>query len=149
MIRSLVVILVVLWTSSVGAVGVDSLVLNDPILEEKAQSIMKGLRCLVCQNQSIVDSDAPLAADLRQIVRERVALGEDEPAVQAYMVERYGDWVLLRPPVKRATYLLWFAPVAVLAMAVLLILAVRRAGPKDGLTPSEQQEADKLLQDGL
>ncbi|MEM9878758.1 MAG: cytochrome c-type biogenesis protein [Pseudomonadota bacterium] len=147
--RAILVTIVALWAQTALAVGVDSVVLDDPALEARAQTIMQELRCLVCQNQAIVDSNAPLAADLRQIVRERVALGEDAPAIKAYLVERYGDWVLLRPPVKRTTYLLWFAPIAVFLAAVAIVVVMRRNRPVLELTPSDVREADKLIEDGL
>lgn len=147
--RALIIALTLLFAAPAYAVGVDSVVLEDPLKEAEAQEIMGQLRCLVCQNQSIVDSDAPLAADLRQIVRERVALGDDGTAVKGFLVERYGDWVLLSPPVKKSTYLLWFAPVAVLLFAVcVIVLARRSSGPTD-LSDGEKAAADTLLKDGL
>lgn len=147
--RIFALVLFCLWAVPVMAVGVDSQVLEDPAEEAKAQDIMAQLRCLVCQNQSIVDSDAPLAADLRQIVRERVALGEQAEAVKRYLVERYGDWVLLNPPVKRTTWLLWFSPLGVFALAVVIIIAARRSKQAAALSDAELTAADKLLKDGL
>lgn len=105
------------------AVGVDEAPLEDPALEAEARAIMAGIRCLVCQNQSIEDSNADLAQDLRRIVRERLAAGDGRAEVEAYLVARYGDWILMRPPVNRYTALLWALPL------LLLIgggLAVRR-----------------------
>lgn len=101
--------------------------LADPAEERRAREISKELRCLVCQNQSIEDSNAELARDLRQIVREQVAEGRSRNQILAFMVERYGDWVLMRPPVKSTTYLLWAAPALVLlAGAVIVIAFIRR-----------------------
>jgi cytochrome c-type biogenesis protein CcmH len=105
---------------SAHAVGVDADQLADPVLETKARTIMKDLRCLVCQNQSIEDSNADLARDLRALVRQRVAAGEDEAEVKAYLVQRYGDWVLLTPPVKPDTWILWAAPAFLLGIGGLV-----------------------------
>lgn len=88
--------------------------LDDPVLEQRARDLSKRLRCLVCQNQSIDESDAELARDLRKIVRERLVAGDTDAEVIAYMVDRYGDWVLMKPPVKPKTYILWFGPAAIL-----------------------------------
>lgn len=85
-------------------------ILDDPVLEERAREISKGLRCLVCQNQSIDDSDAGLAKDLRVLVRERLVAGDDNDQVINYVVSRYGDFVLLKPPFKLATLVLWVGP---------------------------------------
>ena len=84
--------------------------LSDPALEAQAQQISKGLRCLVCQNQSIEDSDADLAKDLRRIVRERLEAGDDEAAIHDYVVERYGEFILLKPRLTAGTALLWASP---------------------------------------
>lgn len=149
MVRALFIVAALLLSAPAQAVGVDAVVLENPVQEEKAQQIMAQLRCLVCQNQSIVDSDAPLAADLRQIVRERVALGEDGAAVKGYLVDRYGDWVLLSPPIKGSTYLLWFAPIAVLLFAIGVIILARRTSSAGDLTQTQRAAADALLKDGL
>ena len=84
--------------------------LADPALEARARAIAAELRCLVCQNQSIDDSDAPLAKDLRLLLRERLSAGASDAEAKAYIVSRYGDFVLLRPPLKPQTLLLWGAP---------------------------------------
>lgn len=150
MTRVLLIITALLYLGQpVQAVGVDSKVLEDPVREAEAQSIMAQLRCLVCQNQSIVDSNAPLAADLRQIVRERVALGEGPEAVKAYLVDRYGDWVLLKPPVNRSTAVLWFSPIAVLLLAFFIVFTLRRSSQAGVLSDDDQAAADKLLKDGF
>ncbi len=101
--------------------------LKDPALEARARTISGELRCLVCQNQSIDDSQAALAKDLRLLVRERLSAGDSDDAVKAYLVARYGDFVLLKPPFKTETLLLWGAPFAVLALGALgLVVAARR-----------------------
>ncbi len=89
-------------------------ILDDPVLEAQAREISAELRCLVCQNQSIDDSDAPLAHDLRLLVRERLKAGDDEQAVIDFIVARYGEFVLLRPRFSAKTYLLWLAPLLLL-----------------------------------
>ncbi len=102
-------------------------ILNDPLMEKRARSISKGLRCVVCQNQSIDDSDAQLARDLRGLVRDRLIAGDSDQAVVDYVVSRYGDFVLLRPPVKAATMVLWFGPVVIALIGLTgLILFFRR-----------------------
>lgn len=146
----LVMLLAMVLSVPAGAVGVDTDVLIDPAEEAQAQAIMTQLRCLVCQNQSIVDSDAPLAGDLRQIVRERVALGDDVDDVKDYMVARYGDWVLLNPPIKPATFILWGAPLAVLMLGIGIVTIMRRADRNNlDLSGVDAQKADQMLKDGL
>ncbi len=93
-------------------------ILSDPALEARARTISSGLRCLVCQNQSIDDSDAPLARDLRVLVRERLTAGDSDDQVRDYLVARYGDFVLLKPPFNARTFLLWVLPALTLALAV-------------------------------
>lgn len=88
--------------------------LDDPVLEERARVISQGLRCVVCQNQTIDDSSAPLARDLRLIIRERLVAGDNDEEVVAFVVNRYGDFVLLKPPFQGETYLLWFGPALIL-----------------------------------
>ena len=95
--------------------------LDDPALEAKAHELMLTLRCLKCQSQSIADSDAPMAGDMRSVVRERIAAGEDPEAVRAWLVERYGDYVSYAPRVTPLTWPLFVAPLALLALAVLLL----------------------------
>ena len=102
-------------------------ILKDPKLEKRARAISKGLRCVVCQNQSIDDSDAQLARDLRILVRNRILVGDSDTAVLDYVVSRYGDFVLLKPPVKGVTLVLWFGPVLItLAGLIGLIIFYRR-----------------------
>jgi cytochrome c-type biogenesis protein CcmH len=104
--------------------------LADPALEARARSLGAELRCLVCQNQSIDDSNADLAHDLRVLIRERLTAGDNDQQVLQYMVRRYGDFILLRPPVKPETYVLWYGPFGVLALGALgvAIHLRRRAG---------------------
>ena len=122
--------------------------LDDPVLEQRAREISKELRCLVCQNQSIDDSDAGLARDLRVLVRERLVAGDSDEETIDYVVARYGDFVLLRPPVRPGTYALWFGPVVLVMLAGLgLILFFRRRRPAVAETrpaPLTQQERERL-----
>ena len=128
--------------------------LDDPVLEERAREISKELRCLVCQNQSIDDSNAGLARDLRVLVRERLTAGDSNDEVMRYIVDRYGDFVLLRPPVRPGTYALWFGPAVLIVVASLgLVLFFRRrrasvveAAPPP-LTPEERARLKALLDD--
>lgn len=125
------IVLLAVFAVSLGASPAYALqpheLLDDPVLEQRARDISLGLRCLVCQNQSIDDSDAPLARDLRVLVRERLVAGDSDAEVESFVVARYGDFVLLRPPVNAYTIILWVAPALVLlAGATGIFLAVRR-----------------------
>jgi cytochrome c-type biogenesis protein CcmH len=121
-------------------------VLQDPALEARARAISEGLRCLVCQNQSIDDSDAPLAKDLRLLVRERLKAGDSDQEIMDFVVARYGEFVLLRPRLSPHTVLLWFATPAVFATALFLIwLAYRgRKAAAQGLAPLSANEERRL-----
>ncbi|MCY3828088.1 MAG: cytochrome c-type biogenesis protein CcmH [Rhodospirillaceae bacterium] len=125
--------------------------LKDAKLEDRARDIGRQLRCLVCQNQSIDDSDAPLARDLRRLVRKRLTAGDDDRQVIAYIHARYGDFVLLRPPVDERTWLLWFGPALALLVALAFLLwrlrRPRPAAPADSLSPEAAARADALLGD--
>jgi cytochrome c-type biogenesis protein CcmH len=133
--RVLVVVLALLGVSPLHAVQVDE-ILPDPALEGRARAISHELRCMVCQNQSIDDSEAPLARDLRLLVRERLKAGDSDPQVVDYMVARYGEFVLLRPKMSWHTAILWGAPLAILIAGLLAIgfSVLRRSG---GSTPPE------------
>jgi cytochrome c-type biogenesis protein CcmH len=120
-------------------------VLADPALEARAREISAGLRCLVCQNQSIDDSDAPLARDLRLLVRERLEAGDSDREVVDFIVARYGEFVLLKPQLARETLLLWFATPAVFAAALILIVfAYRRRREAAGVAPLSAGEKRRL-----
>jgi cytochrome c-type biogenesis protein CcmH len=148
----LLLTLCMLLASGANAVQPDE-VLPDPALEARARAISEGLRCLVCQNQSIDDSDAPLAKDLRLLVRERLKQGDSDQEVVDFIVARYGEFVLLKPKFSPHTLLLWLATPAVFAAALLLIwLAYRRrqsaaqAVPK--LSVNEERRLKRLLDQG-
>jgi len=103
----------------------------DPALDTRLKKLEEELRCLVCQNQSLADSTAPLAEDLRREVRELAVAGKSDDEIKQYLVARYGDFVLYRPPVKSTTWLLWFGPfVLLVAGGVIWWLILRRRGPK-------------------
>jgi len=139
-----------LFWQGFGALAVEpDEMLADPALEARAREISKELRCLVCQNQSIDDSSADLARDLRILVRQRLVAGDSDKQVIQYIADRYGDFVLLRTPLKPATLALWLAPPFLLAVgAVMSIVYLRRrrsvetASP---LSPDEQRRLDELL----
>jgi cytochrome c-type biogenesis protein CcmH len=124
--------------------------LADATQEARAQEVSKLLRCLVCQNQSIAESNAALAKDLRVIVRERIGAGDSDTEVVDYVVARYGDWVLLDPPFKITTYVLWVGPVLLLLLAVAGILFQMRRGRARApaaapLSSEEQRRLEALL----
>jgi cytochrome c-type biogenesis protein CcmH len=127
-------------------------VLQDAKLEARARVISEGLRCLVCQNQSIDDSEAPLAKDLRLLVRERLKAGDTDQQIEDFIVARYGEFVLLKPRLSPHTLLLWFTtPAVFLAALLLIVLAYRRraAGDKPAaLSQAEEGRLKRLLEDG-
>jgi cytochrome c-type biogenesis protein CcmH len=148
-------VLAMLGTAPAFAVQPDEL-MSDPALEARARELSAGLRCLVCQNQSIDDSDAPLARDLRLLVRERLQAGDTNEQVRDFVVERYGEFVLLKPPFSARTVVLWLAPFLVFAGAIFMVwrgivaARVRRAVHVEAepLTPEEQAKLDAVLAKG-
>ena len=136
------------WISAAAAVQPDEQ-LADPALETRAREISAGLRCLVCQNQSIDDSDAPLARDLRLLVRERLKAGDSDAQVVQFVEDRYGEFVLLRPPFSVRTLLLWLTPVLVLVGGGLVAFTrLRRpvaAAPT--LSAGEEEKLARILRD--
>ena len=125
-------------------------VLADPALEARARALSAQLRCMVCQNQSIDDSNAELARDLRLLVRERLKNGDSDEAVIDYVVSRYGEFVLLKPRLRGETLLLWGAPALlfVAGAAAMALFVRRRAGQATGtpLSEAEKAELDKILE---
>ena len=123
-------------------------ILQDPALEARARAISEGLRCLVCQNQSIDDSEAPLAKDLRILVRERLKTGDSDQQVVDFIVFRYGEFVLLKPRFEPHTLLLWFATPAVFLLAILLIALAyrRRISAQERIAPLSVKEKRRLKQ---
>lgn len=126
-------------------------ILDDPVLEARARTLSKEIRCLVCQNESIDSSNADLARDLRILVRERMTAGDSDTEVKAYLVARYGDFVLLEPPVKPSTYLLWFGPALVLLLGAggVFFFFTRRgaAAAPVPLSAEERKRLEALLDD--
>ncbi len=120
--------------------------LKDPALEARARAISRELRCLVCQNQSIDDSNADLAHDLRVIVRERLLAGDSDDQVKAYLVARYGDFVLLDPPLEARTLALWFGPPLLLLLGAGGIYAVLRRRPAAAQAPLSEAERRRLAE---
>lgn len=121
--------------------------LQDPALEERARHLSAGLRCLVCQNQSIDESDASVARDLRILIREQLLQNKSDDEITSFVVDRYGDYVLLRPRFTGETLILWLAPFAVLVAGGLFLLRRRRApvSPVEALSESEQAQLDELV----
>ena len=117
-------------------------------LEKRTMALSHELRCLVCQNQTLADSNAPLAIDLRNQVREQLAAGKSEDDVRAYMVARYGDFVLYNPPFKASTFLLWAGPFLLLLLGVFIFLKRVKKKPESPpeLSPEERSRAAKLLE---
>jgi cytochrome c-type biogenesis protein CcmH len=143
--------LVVLGATPAAAVHPDE-ILQDPKLEALARELSRGLRCMVCQNQSIDDSDAPLARDLRVLVRERLTAGDSDTQVLNFLTQRYGSFVLLKPPFNWETAILWFTPAIVLLIggSALFMLLRRRtaeapAAPGGQLSAAERARVDELL----
>ena len=147
-----VTLALLLLVFAVPAFAVDpSEVLPDPALETRAREIGRSLRCVVCQNQSIDDSNAEVARDMRRAVRERLVAGDNDAAVFDFMVARYGDYVLLNPPFKARTLLLWLgAPLVLLIAGGALLIAARRRKaivPPRPLSDEEQRRLDALLKE--
>ena len=144
------VLFVVLGTGHVWAVLPDE-VLSDPVLETRAREISAGIRCMVCQNQSIDDSEATLARDLRILVRERLVAGDSDADVVQFLVDRYGEFVLLEPRFYVRTWILWAAPALIFATGALIMWRrSRRAvvSAPAGLTKDEQKALDDILSEG-
>jgi cytochrome c-type biogenesis protein CcmH len=120
---------------------------QDPEMEKRVTALATELRCLVCQNQTLADSNAPLAVDLRNQIREQLKSGKSERDVMEYMVARYGDFVLYRPPLKATTIALWAGPFVFLVLgASILVRLLRRRAPERELSDAERARAAKLLE---
>ncbi|MEI9405053.1 cytochrome c-type biogenesis protein [Mesorhizobium argentiipisi] len=145
-LASLVLLLALFFAGAAQAVKPDE-VLQDPALEARARVLSEGLRCMVCQNQSIEESDADLARDLRILVRQRLVAGDTDQQVLDYIVSRYGEFVLLKPRFSLRNALLWGAPVLLLlAGGLFIVLTARSRRPASAALSAEEQEAlDKML----
>ena len=143
--RALVLILALVLAAPALAVEPDEM-LDDPVLEQRARALSAEIRCVVCQNESIDSSNAEIAHELRVLVRERLLAGDSDQEVLDYLVARYGDFVLLRPPVKPSTYVLWFGPFAILALGVIAIFVYfRRQRAAAALPPALSREEEARL----
>ncbi|MDH5798188.1 MAG: cytochrome c-type biogenesis protein CcmH [Paracoccaceae bacterium] len=146
--KRLALILMCLLATPAWAVQPDE-ILADPVLEERAREISKGLRCLVCRNENIDDSNAPLARDLRLLVRERLVAGDSDDETVAFVVDRYGEYVLLKPTSGGANLLLWLAGPLMLGGAVLIgVVYLRRratAQAPDKLSAEEEARLKEIL----
>jgi cytochrome c-type biogenesis protein CcmH len=124
-------------------------ILQNPQLETRARVLSKNIRCLVCQNQSIDDSNASLAKDLRKVVREQLVNGASDEEIFDFLIERYGDFVLLKPPVKPSTYMLWYGPIILfligLLTSVLFLIRRKKLTPQEPLTQKELDQLSKLI----
>jgi cytochrome c-type biogenesis protein CcmH len=146
------VFLIALLTSAPSWAVQPDEVLSDPALEARARAISRELRCMVCQNESIDDSDAPLAHDLRDLVRERLKAGDSDQQIINFLVSRYGEFVLLRPPLSWHTAALWGTPPALVLLGIIMIVVVerrRRAMSQQtaplSLTPAEEARLAEIL----
>jgi cytochrome c-type biogenesis protein CcmH len=144
--RRAAALLIVLLGLSAAAMAVEpDEILSDPALEARARALSAGLRCMVCQNQSIDDSDAPLARDLRILLRERLSAGETDAEVIDFLVDRYGEFILLKPRFNVNTALLWLVPPAVLAIGgVVAVILFRRRRPAGEARPLDEAEKRML-----
>jgi len=127
--------------------------LDDPVLEQRARALSAEIRCVVCQNESIDSSNAEIARELRLLVRERLTAGDSDRQVFDYLVARYGDFVLLRPPMKPTTYLLWFGPFLMLLLGVVAVFFYFRrqrggAAMPPALSAEEEERLARLLAEG-
>jgi len=116
----------------------------DPRVEERLRVLAEELRCLVCQNQTIADSNAPLALDLRNQIRSQIAQGRSDAQIRDYMVERYGDFVLYRPPLRASTALLWAGPFVLLAVGIVVFLRLMRRQSAGARAPASGAEAARI-----
>ena len=148
--RILAMLMTAIWLQAGSAWAVNpSEMLSDPAAEARAEQVGKGLRCLVCQSESIEESDADLARDLRTIVRERITAGDTNQQIVDFVVGRYGDYVLLNPPFKPITYLLWGGPILILILAVLLAVSVfrrRQNGEAPALSEDEKRHLKTMME---
>ena len=123
----------------------------DPVVEARLKGLAEELRCLVCQNQTIADSNAPLALDLRNQIRTQIAQGRSDDQIRDYMVERYGDFVLYKPPLKASTALLWVGPFVLVGLGLLLWLGLERRKPAAAdsapLEERRRKDLERLLED--
>jgi len=147
---ALITCLLLLWPLAASAVQPDE-IMADQKLEARARNLSAQLRCMVCQNESIDESNADLARDLRLLIREHLRAGDSDDQIRSFLVRRYGDFILLEPPFKPETWLLWTAPFLLLLTGGIFIVLARRRGASqtvsDRLTEAEQAKLKALLED--
>ena len=149
---TLVALFLLLGAAPAAAVEPDE-IMEDPVMEARARTISEEVRCLVCQNESIDSSNADLARELRILIRERLSAGDSDDQVKAYLVDRYGEFVLFRPPFKPATYFLWFGPPLLFVLALIGVLVYLRGQGRSAargttaLTPEEEARLSQLLEE--
>ncbi len=150
-LHALMLLVALVWSLPVQAVQPDEM-LSNPVLEARARALSKELRCMVCQNESIDDSDAPLAHDIRVLVRRRIVAGDSDAQVINFLVSRYGEFVLLKPPLSWHTAALWGLPPGVLLVGIVMLIVVgrRRNGAPAGteavnLTAAEEARVRELM----
>lgn len=151
MMRVALALLLAVTLVAPAAAGEAAPAAENPALEKRVIELAAELRCLVCQNQSLADSNAGLAVDLRNQIRERMKQGESESQIVDFMVERYGEFVLYRPPVKATTALLWFGPILLVALGLVVLfvrLKRRRAAGEPELSATDHERAARLLAPG-
>lgn len=155
--RRVLSLLAMLWLAMLSSAGAPAWAqeaqLADPQLEQRARDLSREIRCVVCQSQSVADSDADIAQELRTLIREQIAAGKSDQEIRDYLVARYGDFVLFNPPFKASTYLLWIGPFAILVFAgigVALFFRRRAQEPARAreLSVDEHSRVVRLLQDG-
>jgi cytochrome c-type biogenesis protein CcmH len=149
LLLALALMMAPIWAAPAWAVEPDE-ILDDPVLEARARALSQEIRCLVCQNEPIDSSNADLARDLRILIRERMVAGDSDDDVKAFLVARYGDYVLLDPPLKLTTYALWFGPAAILLLGGFGVFRFfsggRRSTPAPApLSAKERARLDRLL----
>jgi cytochrome c-type biogenesis protein CcmH len=144
-----ILLLCLLWLSFAVSAQTAQPMPDDPVANKRAVQLADQLRCLVCQNQTIADSNAELALDLRRQIREQIAAGKSDSQIVDFMVERYGDFVLYRPPLKATTLFLWFGPPVLLLLGVIFLLrylhARRKRVEQQPLSAGERRQAEALL----
>ena len=135
-LHALLVALVIAWSGQALAIDTER-AFDDPVLQTRYENLNRELRCLVCQNQTIADSNAPLASDLRREVREMIAAGKTDAEIRTFMIDRYGDFVLYRPRMTAGNFLLWGAPVLLLAIGIFAVVrVVRRRATEADIDPA-------------
>jgi cytochrome c-type biogenesis protein CcmH len=150
--RRALAIVALLWLALVPALA-QEMQLADPQQEQRARDLSREIRCVVCQSQSVAESDADIAKEVRAIIREQIAAGRSDREIQDYLVARYGDFVLFDPPFKSSTYVLWIGPFAILLFAAVGVLIFFRHRAQEParvreLSADEHSRVERLLRDG-